>query len=132
KAIPVDSEEEVPEKLKYLEGVDGLWMVADSVVYTPGNTQYIILYTLKEGLPFMGISEQVLKAGALLAKSFDIGIIPKQTVSQIKKVLEGRKPAEIRVMLPENIELVLNLKVAEKIGLSIPESTIEKAGVVYK
>ena len=132
KAIPVDSEEQVPEKLKSLEGVDGLWMVADSVVYTPGNTQYIILYTLKEGLPFMGISEQVLKAGALLAKTFDINAIPKQTVQQIKKVLEGRNPAEIKVMLPENIELVLNLKVAKEIGLSVPESTIKKAGVIYK
>lgn len=132
KAIPISSSDKLVPKLNELGSVDGLWMVADSVVFSPRNTEYILLYTLKEGLPFMGLSEQFVKAGALCSLTFDRQAIYKQTVQQIRKILNGANPEAIPITLPDKKVLVLNLKVADKIGLRIPSSTIRKAGVIFK
>jgi len=132
RAIPIASPDEVPKKLKLLKGIDGLWMGADSVVFTPRNTEFILLYTIKQKLPFMGISEQFVKAGALCGKSLDFKRLYEQTAEQIKKILAGQNPADIPVQLPRKIKLAVNLKVAKMINLTIPQSTLRQAEVVFK
>ena len=131
KAIPITTPEEVPSKLNLLAGVDGLWMVADSLVFTPRNTEYILLYTLKEDLPFMGVSEQFVKAGALCSVSPDYDALTRQTSGQIAAILRGVQPANLPVELPQRIELALNLKAAESIGLKLSPEIIRQADKTY-
>ncbi len=125
--IPINAPEEVPQKIKQLKGLDGLWMTADSTVFTPRNTAFILLYTLKEGIPFMGLSEQFVKAGALLGKTIDLADVENQTLAQVNAVLAGANPGKMPVLYPRKIGLVLNLKAAEEIGLEIPPSAINSA-----
>jgi putative tryptophan/tyrosine transport system substrate-binding protein len=132
KAVPVAAPEEVPQKLGLLSGVDGLWMVADSVVFTPSNTEYILLYTLKEGLPSMGISEQFVKAGALCGLALDYDSIAGQTVGQIAEILRGVNPASLPLEFPAGAKLVLNLKSAEIIGAGFSADVIRRAGKIYQ
>ncbi len=126
-AIPINAPEEVPQKIKQLKGMDGLWMTADSTVFTPRNTAFILLYTLKEGIPFMGLSEQFVKAGALLGKTIDLADVEDQTLDQVNAVLGGANPGRMPVLYPRKIGLVLNLKAAEEIGVEIPQGAINSA-----
>ncbi len=126
-AIPINAPEEVPQKIKQLKGVDGLWMTADSTVFTPRNTAFILLYTLKEGIPFMGLSEQFVKAGALLGKTIDLADVEDQTLAQVNAVLAGANPGKLQILFPRKIGLVLNLKAAEEIGLELPKGAIDSA-----
>lgn len=130
--VPIGSPQEVPGKLEQLKGIDGLWIPADSVVFTPRNTEYILLYALKEKIPFMGISQEFVKAGALFGKMIDLEAIYPQTAKQMIRVLKGGNPATIPVTMPEKISLVLNLRTAETIGMDIPLSTINSAEIVFK
>jgi putative tryptophan/tyrosine transport system substrate-binding protein len=132
KAVPVGAPEEVPQKLSLLADADGLWMVADSVVFTPSNTEYILLYTLKSGLPFMGVSEQFVKAGALCGLSLDYDAITQQTMRQIAEILRGANPADLPIEFPGKMTLVLNLKSAEIIGVKIPPAAVRDAGKIYQ
>ena len=132
KAIPVAAPEEVPQKLSQLADIDGLWMVADSVVFTPSNTEYILLYTLKSGLPFMGVSEQFVKAGALCGLSLDYDSITQQTIRQIAEVLRGDNPADLPIEFPGKMTLVLNLKSAEIIGVKFPPGVVRNAGKIFQ
>ena len=131
-AIPVAAAEDVPQKLSQLADVDGLWMVADSVVFTPSNTEYLLLYTLKSGLPFMGVSEQFAKAGALCGLSLDYDAITGQTIRQIAEILRGANPADLPIEFPGKITLVLNLKSASIIGAKLSPEVIRKAGQIYQ
>jgi putative ABC transport system substrate-binding protein len=126
-AIPINAPEEVPQKIKQLKGVDGLWMTADSTVFTPRNTAFILLYTLKEGIPFMGLSEQFVKAGALLGKTIDLADVEDQTLAQVNAVLAGASPGNLQILFPRKIGLVLNLKAAEEIGLELPKGALDSA-----
>jgi putative ABC transport system substrate-binding protein len=130
-AIPVAAPEEVPQKLSLLSDVDGLWMVADSVVFTPSNTEYILLYTLKRGLPSMGVSEQFVKAGALCGLSLDYDSVAQQTIRQITQILRGANPADLPIEFPRRMNLVLNLKSAG-IGVKFSPEVIRQAGSIYK
>lgn len=132
KAIPVAAPAEVPQKLNLLMDVDGLWMVADSVVFTPSNTEYILLYTLKANLPFMGVSEQFVKAGALCGLSLDYDAIAGQTIRQIAEILRGTNPADLPIEFPSRKALVLNLKTAGMVGVRFPPEAIRKAGMIYQ
>jgi putative ABC transport system substrate-binding protein len=132
KAIPVAAPEEVPQKLSQLADVNGLWMVADSVVFTPSNTEYILLYTLKNGMPAMGVSEQFVRAGALCGLSLDYDSITQQTIEQITKILHGANPANLPIDFPSSTKLVLNLKSASIIGVRLSPELIRQAGKVYQ
>jgi len=131
-AIPINAPEELPQKIKQLNGMDGLWMTADSTVFTPRNTAFILLYTLKEGIPFMGLSEQFVKAGALLGKTIDLSDVEEQTLAQVGAVLAGANPGKMPILFPRKIGLVLNLKAAEEIGVEIPKGAIDSAAETFQ
>ena len=69
--FPIDSEKELRTALKQLsERADVLWMVPTSS-YTPQAAKEILLYTLREGIPVIGLSPRFVKAGALFSLSCD-------------------------------------------------------------
>lgn len=131
-AVPINAPEELPQKIKMLKGMDGLWMTADSTVFTPRNTAFILLHTLKEGIPFMGLSEQFVKAGALLGKTIDLADVENQTAAQVNAVLAGADPGKMPILYPRKIGLVLNLKAAEEIGVEIPRGAINDAVQTFR
>ena len=81
-AKSISSEREVPDALKsLLNSVDVIWSVADSKVFDSQSTQYILLNTLRAGVPFIGLSPSFVRAGALMALSCDYGDIGRQAGS---------------------------------------------------
>lgn len=127
------SEKEIPEAVEALaQEVDGLWAVADTIIFTPQSSQYILLYTLRNGLPFMGFSPSFVKAGALFTLACDHKDVGRQAGELALGVLSGEVPSQIPITIPRMIYLCLNLRTADQIDLKIPEKIVSVAKEVFK
>lgn len=129
----IHSEKEIPGAVEALaRETDGLWAVADTIIFTPQSTQYILLYTLRNGFPFMGLSPSFVKAGALFTLASDDKDVGRQAGELALRILSGEAPSQIPITLPRTIYLCLNLRTAEQIDLRIPESIVSVAKEVFK
>jgi putative ABC transport system substrate-binding protein len=79
----------------------------------------------------MGISPFV-RSGALLALSCDNADIGRQAGELAVKILNGARPTDLPITVPEKIRLAINLKTAKRIGLNIPSQIVDKADEVFK
>jgi len=130
--ISVASEAQVMEEVSHLKGrVDGLWSVPDSTVFTSRSVDAILLQTLRDGIPFVGLSPSFVKAGALLSFSCDYEDVGAQSGEIAVEVLKGKSPARIPVVYPRRVSLFLNLNTARAIHLDISEKVQAESQVDF-
>jgi putative ABC transport system substrate-binding protein len=128
----VHSEAEVHEGLNSLRPrIDALWLVSDRTVLTTTSLQYVFLFAFQTNLPLMGVSEHFVRMGALVAVGPDYYDVGSQSGEFAAQILGGRNPEELPVASPRKVQLSLNLRTAEIIGLRIPEVVVRKATSVY-
>jgi len=132
-ALLIQSEKEIPaifEKLK--NEVDGIWAVADPLIFTPQSAQFILLFTLRNGLPLMGLTPSFVQAGALFTLAPDYKDVGRQSGEMALEIISGKDPKQIPVSMPRMIYLYLNLKTAQQISLNIPPDLIDVAKEVFR
>jgi ABC-type uncharacterized transport system substrate-binding protein len=83
-------------------------------------------------LPGMFVTREVVVAGGVLSYGASLPDLFRRGASYAHKILQGTKPADLPVEQPVKFELVINLKTAEAIGLSIPESFLLRADEVIE
>lgn len=124
----IASEQAVPSVLRNLtDEIDALWGIADPVAFSNVSTEHLILHTIRNRIPFMGLSASFVKAGALLALSCDYHDVGRQTGETVLEVLKGRLPGDIPVSFPRATALHLSMRTARLIGVEIPPEVVEKA-----
>lgn len=132
-AIKVNTDKELPGALDSLaKTVDGLWSVADPNLFNPQSTKYILLNSLRKGLPFMGFSRYVVESGALFAIDFDYKAIGRQAGEITNKIIKGANPAEISVTSPDICWFHYNEKTASHLNIVIPDELAAVAKEVYR
>ena len=131
---PVTSEKEVPAALRQLLGkIDALWMLPDDTVITPESFKFLLLTAFENNLPFLAISDMFVEVGALAALSPDYTDVGRQACQLAREIESGRLSLRrINVVPPEKINLAINLKAADKIGLTLPSEVIQSASKVYR
>jgi putative ABC transport system substrate-binding protein len=106
-------------------------LVVDDAVMTAHRTQIAAL-ALKNRLPTMyGLSEMV-EAGGLMSYGPHYGDLYRRAATHVHKILKGAKPADLPVEQPTKFELVVNLKTAKALGLTIPQSVLLRADEVIE
>ncbi len=131
--IRIDDLKEIPKALDSLaKSVDGIWSVADPNLFSPQSTKYILLNSLRKGLPFMGFSRYVVESGALFALDFDYKAIGRQAGDLANRVLAGANPARLPVTAPDIIWFHYNEKTAQRLNCEIPDELMAIAKEVYR
>jgi putative tryptophan/tyrosine transport system substrate-binding protein len=96
------------------------------------NRARIIDLTAKNRLPAIYPSTRYAEAGGLMSYGPDIVDNYRRAAVYVDKILKGTKPAELPVQQPMQFELVINLKAAKQIGLTIPPNVLARADRVIK
>ncbi len=132
-AVKVTDDKDLPEALDSLtRSVQGIWSVADENLFKPKSTRYILLNTLKKGIPFMGFSRYVVESGALFALDFDYKAVGLQAGAIANKVIDGEAPGNIQVTTADIIWFHYNENTAKRINIVIPEELAAIAKEVYR
>jgi putative ABC transport system substrate-binding protein len=92
----------------------------------------IVDLAVKKRLPTMFSQRPPVDAGGLMSYSPHYEALFRRAATYVDKILKGAKPAELPVEQPTKFELVVNLKTAKQIGLTIPHSVLARADKVIK
>ncbi len=88
--VEVRHEAELPAATRAMAGcVDVLWATVDGTVYNSRSAQFVLAEMLKRKIPVMGFSENMVKAGALLAPAVDYTDIGRQTARLLRAVVSS-------------------------------------------
>ena len=96
------------------------------------NRKQIIDFAVKNRLPAIYERLEHVEAGGLITYGPNINDLYRRAATYVDKILKGAKPADIPVEQPTKFELVINLKTAKQIGLTIPQSVLYRADRVIK
>jgi putative tryptophan/tyrosine transport system substrate-binding protein len=108
-------------------------------LYVPGggqvinaNQKRIADFALKSRLPSMYQSKEAVEAGALMSYGADLADSYRRVAYYVDRILKGAKPGDLPVEQPTKFELVINLKTAKQIGLTIPPEVLARANKLIK
>jgi len=101
------------------------------LVMGPYQTR-IIEFALSQRLPTFVSDSRWAEAGALLTYGPNVVEIVRRSAGYIDKIFKGAKPADLPVEQPTKFELVINLKTAKALGLTIPASLLGRADQVIE
>ena len=92
----------------------------------------IVLLAAKNRLPGIYDDRAFVEAGGLMSYGTDLAHLDRQLAVYINKILKGSKPADLPVEQPTKFEMVINLKTAKQIGLTIPPNVLARADRVIR
>ena len=107
-----------------------LFVLADAMVYT--ERKRILALSVQSRLPTMYAWRSVVEAGGLMSYSEDWSDMSRRNAAYIDKILKGANPGDLPVEQPTKFELVINLKTAKALGLTIPPSLLQRADQVIE
>jgi len=96
------------------------------------NSKQIVDLAFKYRLPGMYPTRQFAEEGGLIAYGPLMGDLYHRAAAYIDKILKGAKPADLPVEQPTKFELIINLKAAKQIGVTIPPNVLARADTVIK
>ena len=92
----------------------------------------IIAAAARHNLPLMGLGDMFPRAGGLMSYGFDPVDVHAQAASYIDRILRGANPADLPVQQLVKLSLVINLKTAKALGLTVPPSLLARADEVIE
>jgi putative ABC transport system substrate-binding protein len=96
------------------------------------EVQKIAQFAIKNRLPTTAIYPNYVRAGILMSYGPSIPDMYRRAGTYIDKILKSAKPADLPIEQPTKIELVINLETAKAIGLTLPQSLLQRADEVIQ
>ncbi len=112
------------------EGAEALLVVGDPFIYH--HRKKIVEFAMQHRLPTAFSIRQFAEAGGLLAYAPSIRDSFRRAATYVHKILRGANPADLPMERPTKFELVINLKTAQALGITIPPTVLFQADKVIK
>jgi putative ABC transport system substrate-binding protein len=127
-----NSVEELRQRLGALKAgeADAYFYTSDAMVTS--QAQLVIEMTTSKRLPTMFSEQGVVAVGGLASYGQNFHEVGRLSAKYVQKVMTGAPPGDLRVEIVDKFELVINLKTAKQIGLTIPPNVLARADKVIR
>ena len=112
------------------EQMQAFILVSDTVLFN--YRQQIGVMALRNRLPAASNLREFAEAGLLLTYGVDLRDLYRRAAVFVDKIFRGAKPADLPVEQPTKFELVINLKTAKALGLTVPPTLLSRADEVIE
>jgi putative ABC transport system substrate-binding protein len=112
------------------ERADGVVMLGSQIFNT--HRKQIVEIAAKSRLPATYTRPEYVEDGGLMTYGPSINDLFRRAATYVDKIVKGAKPADLSIEQPTKFELVINLKAAKQIGLTIPQNVLARADRVIK
>jgi putative ABC transport system substrate-binding protein len=92
----------------------------------------VVELAVKSRLPAIYPRQEAVEDGGLMSYGASIADLSRRAATYVDEILKGAKPADLAVEQPKNFEMIINLKAAKQIGLTIPPNVLARADRVIK
>jgi putative ABC transport system substrate-binding protein len=113
------------------EKVNGLVMRLQPSLFS-AHYKRVAGLTASSRLPSISINKSWVDAGGLMSYGSDRDFQYRRAATYVDKILKGTKPADLPVEAPTKFELIINLKAAKQIGLTIPPNVLARADRIIR
>jgi putative ABC transport system substrate-binding protein len=110
--------------------LDGVYVTLGPLMLA--NQKRTVGLALKSRLPSTYYYREAVEAGGLMSYGADLADSYRRVAYYVDRILKGAKPADLPVEQPTKFELVINLKTAKQIGLTIPPEVLARATKLIK
>jgi putative ABC transport system substrate-binding protein len=123
--------ETVPQSLEVFKAdATGLLILDDPLILS--LSQQISALAIKLRLPTISASRDFVEVGGLLSYGVDRRQLSRRAADYVDRILKGARPADLPVEQPTRFELVINLRTAKALGITIPETLLATADEVIQ
>jgi putative ABC transport system substrate-binding protein len=123
---------ELDDALAEIKASGATTVIAQSSPFTFRQRGPILEAAMKHGIAMIYAFPPAATDGALIAYGPDYGALYHRAASYVKRILQGAKPADLPVEQPARFELIVNLKTARALGVSVPVTLINLADQVIQ
>ena len=129
---PVQSDVDIDTAISALGREPGGGLVVIAEVFMASHRAPIILAAARNSVPVVYALSTFVRDGGLLSYGVDWVDPWRRAATYVNRILRGEKPGDLPVQLPTKFEMVVNLKTAKALGLTVPTSILLRADEVIE
>jgi len=111
--------------------IDALLLLPERDLITARVLERLYIFSFRENIPILGISEKYVKTGSLFSLGFDTSAMGQQIGKLANKVITNKSAAGLLAVPPDNFHLYINRKTSETMNINIPPELAKIARKVY-
>ncbi len=109
---------------------DAVLVSGDTLFFA--NAARVSELALAEHVPVFSTARALTEAGSLASYGADGALVARRAATYVQRILKGAKPGDLPVEQPTKFELVINMKTAKALGLTIPKSVLVRVNDVIQ
>jgi putative tryptophan/tyrosine transport system substrate-binding protein len=107
-------------------------LIVEGEAFMLSHREQLVLFTTRHAIPTVFGFREFVRAGGLLSYGASLGAAYRLQSSYVGRILKGEKPGDLPVQQSTKVELVINLKAAKVLGITIPETLLATADEVIQ
>ena len=100
--------------------------------FTLRSRERIARFGLERRIPVVSGWARFAESGCLMTYGPNLRVVFRRVASYVDRILKGAKPGELPVELPTSVELVVNMKTAAVLGITVPQSVLARVDQVIE